>query len=234
VIFNGVRVTFGVLSPPMKIRNRAFTLIELLVVIGIIALLASIAMPAYRSVMERAHGIQDANNMKQLGIGFVAYLGDNSDTMFTTAETTGTNSWATAIGPNGSSNYVSDWHAFLSPFDKRGYSGSTPANVSYGMNTMILSSTNDNATSFPHPSALCLLAPSETANGSVLNFQGTSASNNAVGPGQGIVGEMNYNSVLNVLYQDGHVATMKATDFNNANFNADSSGQSQFWQPLAP
>jgi prepilin-type N-terminal cleavage/methylation domain-containing protein/prepilin-type processing-associated H-X9-DG protein len=219
----------------MNLRNRAFTLIELLVVIGIIALLAAIALPAYQGVTQKAHGVQEANNLKQLGIGITAFLGDNSDSMFTTASTTGSNTWEVQIGPNGSSNYVSDWHAFLSPFDSRGFRSGTPANVSFGINSYILSSTNNNATSFAHPSALMVLAPLATkisANGQTLTFAGTSETNNPISPGN-VPGEMNYDTVLNVLFQDGHVGSMKTTDFNNQAYNSNTAGQSEFWQPLA-
>jgi prepilin-type N-terminal cleavage/methylation domain-containing protein len=75
----------------MKNRNRAFTLIELLVVIGIIAILASIALPAFNKAREAASGAKDASNLKQIGLGMNAYLNDHDDTLFTAATlTTGT------------------------------------------------------------------------------------------------------------------------------------------------
>jgi prepilin-type N-terminal cleavage/methylation domain-containing protein len=221
-----------------RMRKSAFTLIELLVVIGIIAVLVSIAMPAYRGVQERARGVQDASNLRQLGIGFVAYLGDNSDIIFTSTTASGTNSWADYIGPAGTSNYVSDWHAFQSPFDHRPFSSTLPTNVSYGMNTYILalSSTSNNATSFAHPSALMLLGPSEvsTAGSSTApTYSGKSSSNNPVNYGIGIGGIMGYDTLLNVLFEDAHVATMTATNFNTSGYNPNSTGVSEFWQPTA-
>jgi prepilin-type N-terminal cleavage/methylation domain-containing protein/prepilin-type processing-associated H-X9-DG protein len=216
-------------------RIRAFTLIELLVVIAIIAVLASIALPAYRGVQERAHATQDANNLRQLGIGFVAYLGDNSDTMFNTVEASGSSQWWFAqIGPGSTANYVSDWHAFLSPFDRRPAggteSGSQP--ISYGMNQLMLTCTNDNATSWPHPSSLLLLGPDDTTKNGNPQFIGTNAQNTTVTAGN-VGGTFASNTKINVLFQDSHVATMNAKDFNNSNFNPGTAGQSMFWQPLA-
>ncbi|MGA3169672.1 MAG: prepilin-type N-terminal cleavage/methylation domain-containing protein [Chthoniobacteraceae bacterium] len=218
----------------MHTQKRAFTLIELLVVIAIIAILASIAMPVYRTVQERAKGTADANNLRQLGIGFTAYLGDNSDTMFSTTAALGpgTVTWSAALGPGSASNYVSDWHTFQSPFDTRSFTNTAPQNVSYGMNSYILNSTITTATSWHYPSALCLLGPEVTANGSNLIFAGNSAAMTSVTPGS-VPGLMGNQTLMNVLFEDGHVSTITKTNFNTLNYDANTSGQSEFWQPTA-
>ena len=61
----------------MKRTTSAFTLIELLVVITIIAILASIALPVFSSVTDRANQTKDLSNGKQIGLACKLYAGDH-------------------------------------------------------------------------------------------------------------------------------------------------------------
>ncbi len=68
------------LSPVFRPR-RAFTLIELLVVIAIIALLAAILFPVFARARENARKTSCLNNMRQIGLGLLAYTQDYDETL---------------------------------------------------------------------------------------------------------------------------------------------------------
>ena len=77
----------------MRRRKIFFTLIELLVVISIIAILASMLLPALKSTLITSRKINCISNMKQISIAVFQYVGDNNGEMAYYNSLTGTWSW---------------------------------------------------------------------------------------------------------------------------------------------
>ena len=62
------------------VSRGAFSLIELLVVIAIIAVLAGLTIAAMRNSQDKAKAVKCMNNLRQLGMAFAKYAGDNDGT----------------------------------------------------------------------------------------------------------------------------------------------------------
>lgn len=82
------RIVFRVMCMGFPRRNRSvpgFTLIELLVVIAIIMLLAAILLPSLQAAREKARRAVCASNLRQWGVAWMSYAGDNNGVILNTA-----------------------------------------------------------------------------------------------------------------------------------------------------
>lgn len=58
--------------------RRGFTLVEMLVVMGIIAVLSAVAFTGYRAALGQAYRAKCSSNLRQIGVGMIAFAGDNN------------------------------------------------------------------------------------------------------------------------------------------------------------
>lgn len=81
--------------------KHAFTLIELLVVISIVAILASLLLPAVARAKKRTQGVQCLSNSRQLGMALLMYMNDTGNLMrFNGPGPLTTEHWMTHLSPD--------------------------------------------------------------------------------------------------------------------------------------
>ena len=220
-------------------KLHAFTLIELLVVISIIAILAGLAMPVLSGVMERGRATDDSNNLRSIGTGIVMYLGDNDNVMFSLAGTASDPALGTTSGgwpETLHTNYLKDWKAFRSPFDKptttRPKTDVAPLPVSYGLSEKVFDSVKVRWKSPASTVILAAPAVDTTVTGKTVQFMANAMSNNHVKittPTGNNLGTHQSRQLINVLFGDGHVEQMAWNDYIKNGTDA----EKQRWDPMA-
>jgi prepilin-type N-terminal cleavage/methylation domain-containing protein len=210
-----------------------FTLIELLVVIAIIAVLASIALPVYTGIQEKARVTQDLSNLRQIGLATQMYLNDNDNVLFDPNLT-----WMGQLHPK----YLAAWRIFQSPFDLRTASEQdASAPISYGLNGNTKGAANSNsvaglsADKIQSVSAFILFAPAQ-AIGNTVTFSGTSAANvtvykNTTASG----GTHNRRTRINACFADIHVENLTWAHFINDSTSDTNDPDAKYrWDPYQP
>jgi prepilin-type N-terminal cleavage/methylation domain-containing protein/prepilin-type processing-associated H-X9-DG protein len=96
--------------------RRGFTLIELLVVIGILAILASLLMPALSRAKAKAYQAKCLNNLRQLSLSLNLYAEDFSGEY--PPRRSPPEAWPHKLKP-----YFADWQIITCPADRFGVAG---------------------------------------------------------------------------------------------------------------
>ena len=212
-----------------------FTLIELLVVIAIIAVLASIALPVYTGIQEKARVTQDLSNLRQIGLATQMYLNDNDNVLF---DPNANATWMGQLHPK----YLAAWKIFQSPFDLRTASEQdASAPISYGLNGNTKGAANPNsvaglsADKIQSVSAFILFAPAQ-ATGNTVTFSGTSAANVTVYKNLTASGGTHTRRArINACFADIHVENLAWTHFINDSATDTNDPDAKYrWDPYQP
>src|SRR5256885_1037212 len=107
-------------------RRTAFTLVELLVVLAIIAILASLLLPALTKAKAKAQGIFCLSNTRQLGVAWLMYADDHNGRLpYNLGGSTGPRK----IAPRTTLNWVNNTMSWFTDSDNTNLSTITDASL---------------------------------------------------------------------------------------------------------
>jgi prepilin-type processing-associated H-X9-DG protein/prepilin-type N-terminal cleavage/methylation domain-containing protein len=219
-------------SPPP--RKEAFTLIEMLVVIAIIALLASLIVPAVSNSIARAKSIACASNLRQLGLAFQMYTinpSNGSNRLPAPAPSTA-KPWFVAISPylqeqaGGAKDLTNTYKCPVYANLRQDIQGTTSWDqLGYGMNIYLEGSASTGWPWYPEPGALnygyriseirnptqtILLADQASWNWGIRKDQlaSQSSSGKYYDKEEGKLRGFRHGKTANFLFVDGHVASL--------------------------
>jgi len=130
-----------------RARAEGFTLIELMVVVAVIAILASLAVPVYKRVIQSGRATACVSNLRQISVGLGAYLGDHNNVMPTLQTARASISVNVPVIDNTLSTYLTNPKVFACPADVNGFAQST--GTSYFWNVAINGQTATNLSFLP-------------------------------------------------------------------------------------
>src|SRR6267378_1085831 len=125
-----------------SVEKKAFTLIELLVVIAVIAILASLLLPAFARAKEKGRQTSCINSVRQQALAVFMYAEDNHDTLPHVA----------FQDPNGNET---NWPVLLDPYLKSARIHFCPTDQkaktnSYGLNELAFVDLTDEGSTAPN------------------------------------------------------------------------------------
>ncbi len=134
---------------PRHLGLKAFTMVDLIVVLGIIVLLAALAIPAVQRAKQKAWRIQCADNLKQCGLGYRTWAIDSGAEFIAEGATNREPAFVFIPGGGASSyfqvlsNQIGDPKFLVCPADTRmpakGFGpGFSNTNLSYFINPDVL------------------------------------------------------------------------------------------------
>ncbi|MDD5729298.1 MAG: DUF1559 domain-containing protein [Victivallales bacterium] len=181
-----------------------FTLIELLIVIAVIAILASMLLPAFGKARERAKTISCVSNMKQLGTKFQMYASDFSMSLPPPYTSSNGKTWKTLLLEQEGNSQMDNNIASCPVANKASYGINVWTQYKYVITRM--------------PSSMMLMADSifYGIGGYPQNPQYGGASYKIEGPyehsGLGTVDRKRHNNGANSLFADNHIIWLKWSD----------------------
>jgi general secretion pathway protein G len=113
------------------LKRKGFTLIEFLAIMAIIVILFAILIPVVSSVRENGRIAKNTSNLRQIGIAFLLYAGDNNNYLPPSRFSMGVTQGHLRFWPSQIAPYVDNLNVFLRPGVDRNDIGSNenPAGV---------------------------------------------------------------------------------------------------------